>query len=140
MEKKMNNKGFSLVELIIVIAIMAVLIGILAPTYLKYVERSRISADGTTIDEFVNAMQIVASDPAVTLDSTKTYSVTSPANSGTVTISADLQTLLADVVDTTKTYTLKSTSFKDANISVALTYDATAKVWKVAQTGVPSVE
>ncbi|HKM34419.1 MAG TPA: prepilin-type N-terminal cleavage/methylation domain-containing protein, partial [Lachnospiraceae bacterium] len=27
----MNNKGFSLVELIIVIAIMAVLVGILAP-------------------------------------------------------------------------------------------------------------
>lgn len=39
--KKLNNKGFSLVELIIVIAIMAVLIGVLAPQYLKYVERSR---------------------------------------------------------------------------------------------------
>ena len=32
--KKMNNKGFSLVELIIVIAIMAVLIVVLAPQYL----------------------------------------------------------------------------------------------------------
>ena len=29
--KKTNNKGFSLVELIIVIAIMAILIGVLAP-------------------------------------------------------------------------------------------------------------
>ena len=37
MKKEMNNKGFSLVELIIVVAIMAVLIGVLAPTYLKYV-------------------------------------------------------------------------------------------------------
>lgn len=41
-KEKMNDKGFSLVELIIVIAIMAVLVVVLAPQYLKYVERSRI--------------------------------------------------------------------------------------------------
>ena len=40
-----NNKGFSLVELIIVVAIMAVLIGVLAPQYIKYVEKSRKSTD-----------------------------------------------------------------------------------------------
>lgn len=33
MKKKMNNKGFSLVELIIVIAIMAVLMVVLAPSF-----------------------------------------------------------------------------------------------------------
>lgn len=30
-QKSMGNKGFSLVELIIVIAIMAILVGVLAP-------------------------------------------------------------------------------------------------------------
>ena len=49
--KKTNNKGFSLVELIIVIAIMAILVGVLAPQYLKYVEKSRVSADKAVSEE-----------------------------------------------------------------------------------------
>lgn len=61
-EKKLNNKGFSLVELIIVIAIMAVLIGVLAPQYIKYVERSRESADLDNYQTIINALQVNAAD------------------------------------------------------------------------------
>lgn len=63
--KKMNNKGFSLVELIIVIAIMAILIVVLAPQYLKYVEKSRNSTDVSNATEMVTAMQVYAADPDV---------------------------------------------------------------------------
>ncbi len=61
--KKMNNKGFSLVELIIVIAIMAILIVVLAPQYLRYVERSRNSTDLQNATTIVDAIQIYAADP-----------------------------------------------------------------------------
>ncbi len=58
----MNNKGFSLVELIIVIAIMAILIAVLAPQYIKYVEKSRESADLDNWQAIVNAIQVAYAD------------------------------------------------------------------------------
>lgn len=60
--KKKNNKGFSLVELIIVIAIMAILIAVLAPQFTKYVDRSRQSNDATTVSGIVNAIQAGVTD------------------------------------------------------------------------------
>ena len=63
--KKMNNKGFSLVELIIVIAIMAILVAVLAPTYLKFVERSRKSTDCQNVAEAITAIQTYAADPMI---------------------------------------------------------------------------
>lgn len=64
--KKTNNKGFSLVELIIVIAIMAILVGVLAPQYLKYVEKSRVSADMDQLDSVYTACTTAAADPELT--------------------------------------------------------------------------
>ena len=67
-QKSLTNKGFSLVELIIVIAIMAVLVGVLAPQFLKYVERSRKSTDVQNVASIVTALQTYAADPMVATD------------------------------------------------------------------------
>lgn len=65
-KERMNDKGFSLVELIIVIAIMAILIVVLAPQYLKYVERSRNSTDLQNATTMKTAIETYAADPQAT--------------------------------------------------------------------------
>ena len=62
---KKNNKGFSLVELIVVIAIMAVLVGVLAPALLRYVEKSRYQKDVSAIGEVVNAIEVACADETI---------------------------------------------------------------------------
>jgi type IV pilus assembly protein PilA len=61
--RKKNSKGFSLIELIIVIAIMAILVGILAPQFVKYVNQSRISTDKKNLQEVISAVNVYCADP-----------------------------------------------------------------------------
>ena len=56
---KEQNHGFSLVELIVVVAIMGVLVGILVPAYLAYVEKTRIQRDESAAGEIFRAAEIV---------------------------------------------------------------------------------
>ena len=56
----MKNKGFSLVELIVVIAIMAILVGVAVPVYTSYIEKSQISKDKQTVSEVAHALQVYA--------------------------------------------------------------------------------
>ena len=60
-----NNKGFSLVELIIVIAILAILVGVMAPLLYIYVSRTKVSADIQLCDSIQEAIVYAMSDPDV---------------------------------------------------------------------------
>lgn len=51
--KKLNKKGFSLVELIIVIAIMVALVAVMAPSFVKYVKSSREATLTNAVESIV---------------------------------------------------------------------------------------
>ena len=57
-----NNKGFSLVELIIVISIMAVLLGVIAPALIRYLQKSRIIRDERNLDIVRESIETVLSN------------------------------------------------------------------------------
>jgi type IV pilus assembly protein PilA len=60
--KKTNNKGFSLIELIIVIAIMAVLVAIIAPNLTKYLGKSKKNTDKKNKDEIESTLKTCLTD------------------------------------------------------------------------------
>ena len=113
--KKKNNKGFSLVELIVVIAIMAVLMAVLAPAMLRYVEKSRVQKDESAVSEVINAVNNALAEETINEKAAENQTVT-VAIGGTA--DATLTDEVKKTIDTnklkltskqygTKTYTIK---------------------------------
>lgn len=57
MKKQKTDKGFSLVELIIVIAIMAVLVVVCAPMYIKYIHKAGVARDWANLKLYYDEIQ-----------------------------------------------------------------------------------
>lgn len=105
-ENKKSNKGFSLVELIVVIAIMAVLVAVLAPQFTKYIDRSRQSNDATTVSGIVTAVQVGIVDSQYESETNKTYIVVITKNGTNIYEDDASGTPIAKQTDTTKKKTL----------------------------------
>lgn len=96
-ERKMNNRGFSLVELIIVIAIMAILAGALAPQFVKYVAKSREAVDNQNIDLLISTTNSVLADPDV-VPQAGTIKITGPTNITFSGVDSSFQTAFTQAV------------------------------------------
>lgn len=139
-QKTLTNKGFSLVELIIVVAIMAVLIGVLAPQYLRYVEKSRLQKDNTSISEFANVLKMSAAEEYVASSlTTQTIKFSTAAGSEgeldqSTIADANLLTELKATLDLNE-IKLTSNTYKGNYPVITVEIDATTKIIKVSATG-----
>lgn len=80
---KKNNKGFTLVELIIVIAIIAILVAVLAPNYVRYVDRSRWSSDQNESSELLSEVKTAIVDAQNDDKVIKDFSIEIPSSGKT---------------------------------------------------------
>ena len=87
--KKINNKGFSLVELIIVIAIMAILVGIVGTQVLPYIDKAKEAKDIQIVSGYCTDATTAFVGCTDQLDSTKIYTITANKGASGWTVDAE---------------------------------------------------
>ncbi len=108
--KKMNKKGFTIVELVIVIAVIAILAAVLIPTFSGIVDKANKSA---ALQEARNAytelyaddiqdgvIDVAINGTAITLDTDVTYTAVEGKVTGFSYIAENGKTVTFDGVDT----------------------------------------
>lgn len=139
-----NNKGFSLVELIVVVAIMAVLMGILVPTLVKNVEKSKKQKDASAIEEIRSTMVTTLADPTYSdIEATIVYDDTTididePGPTGKITAvspitDAEVETFLTAVSADVKDWKFTSKAYKAKDKVTFVIKDQMVTVYREAE-------
>ena len=126
--KKLDNKGFSLIELIIVIAIMAILIGIVGTQVVPYIEKSKQAKDQQVLSSVLTNATTAFASNAESYDSSSTHTFNVGGDCSTATkVSDEFKTLSG--FNTDQDFKDKMTSKAGKSISaVTITRDTNGVV------------
>jgi type IV pilus assembly protein PilA len=99
---------------------MAILIGVLAPQYIKYVEKSRKSADEDNADNLKNAVMTACTDEDY-IDSIADGNSLTFTSSGVTTASAGITAGLNEYFASWGSVKVKSKAYKNSTYTVKVT-------------------
>lgn len=152
MRKMKNKKGFTLMEMLIVVAIIAILIAIAIPTFASSLNKARIATDEANIRSgYASVMTDVLTDENYSVEGGTAVTATYKLNKdGSVTKITDTVTDAADPYTTVGKNDNADTAVAgnkvgkwDKGVGVTYTYDYSTgkvqiKVGTTTQTGDPS--
>lgn len=130
MKKFASKSGFTLVELIVVIAILGILAGIAVPAYSGYIKKASDAADYSALDAIKTAAVFAYTEEVVKNNATDDTSVTeitytSGATTATVTGPANTSGKSVTITDYCSAVTFKGQTFKDKTAK----WTSTSQAW-----------
>jgi prepilin-type N-terminal cleavage/methylation domain-containing protein len=63
--QKITSDGFSLIELVIAVAVLVILIGMIAPQFMRYLDRTRKARDISNADVMMQTIQVISMEELV---------------------------------------------------------------------------
>jgi general secretion pathway protein G len=79
--KRMARRGFSLIELLVVLVILALLVGLVAPKFLTQTEKGQVATAKTQIESFKSAIDIYRLDHSGNLPQSLDDLINAPSSS-----------------------------------------------------------